>query len=202
MWKHSTLKPSGFFSVNLVLLGSTCLQQTENHHLPNTFAFSLTDKVKTFTGLLLWLMWFLLTCSFSGFFFSITRSVFSLSFTIPATQRAFTYSTCVCLHDHVKPQTIDVSLSFLLGQQCSSDVQLSVSTSKKDETKTAEPKQHRSLDVSLPAGSPIQRARPECSAVLYLCQRESGSISCKFKHGVWSQKHAHTLSKVQRSGVV
>lgn len=78
-------------------------------------------------------------------------------FSIPATWQARIYSTCVrearMTASSLEP--IDVSPSFLLVR--SSDVQLSVSTSKADETETAELERRRSLDASLPVGSRVQR---------------------------------------------
>lgn len=61
------------------------------------------------------------------------------------------------------------------GAHGSSNIQLSVSTSKADETKTAELKRQRSLDTSLPVGSPIQRPWPDlcvfCMSAYSVCER-------------------------------
>lgn len=105
-------------SMKLVLLGFTCPDQMETTRFPNTFGLSSTDKVRTFSGRYLWLVWFLFTLSVFGFLPLREALFFSQSFTMPATQQACIYSMCVCLHDHVKPQPIDVSLSFLLSQRC------------------------------------------------------------------------------------
>lgn len=91
---HFSIQTPSFYEVSSA--GLHLSRPKRNHHSPNTFALSWTDKVRTFGGQHLWLVWFLFTLSALGFFSSAGNFFFFMSFTTPATKQACIYSMCVC----------------------------------------------------------------------------------------------------------
>lgn len=148
-----------------------------SHHSSYTFGLSLTDKVKTSTGLYLWLIWFLFTEI--SVYSALLESFFAVLFHLCNWVSMYLQYKCVCAcmtMSSLGPLMLAWAFSSARGAHSSSNIQLSVSTSKADKTKTAELRQQRSLDMSLSLGSVYKTLTWLCVCVsvpVYVCVWET-----------------------------
>lgn len=217
---HFSLQAPFFYeatSTELHLSGPNGIQR-----FSNTFGLPSTDMVETSSGQYLWLVWFLFTLWVLGLFSSVGRFFFPCpSPSLQLSKLAFTVCAYACMTMSSLSSLMFLwAFSSAKGARGSSNIQLSESTSKADENKTAELK--RAEKNWMPACLwvlPFKDPRPECVCVcvrvLTFCVRET--VSGRAEHrspdmmfDTWKtwkkkkshiQRWAHTLSKYTGSGV-
>lgn len=161
----------------LVLLGFTCPDQKETATLPTHLRFPglirSRPSVVSISG----------SCGFclhsQLWVSSLLRETFFF-FLCPLPRLQLNkpvFTVCVCANmtmSSLSPLIFLRASSSAKGALCSSIIQLSVSTSKEDETEAAELEQRSSLAASLPLVSPIQRPQPEFVPVPCVCEWREG----------------------------
>ncbi len=141
-WKHFTLAPLLFTSALRLLFhetSSTGLHLSGpngNHSFSNTSGLSWTDKVKTCSGQCLWLVQFLFTVWVLGLFSSAGKFLFPVLHHHCNSARLY-FTVCVCAGmtmSSFSPLMCLWAFSSVKGAQDSSNIHLSASTSKAEET--------------------------------------------------------------------
>lgn len=118
-------QPSDSLSMKLVLLGFSCLDLMETTALVTPLGFPRLIRSRPPPVFISGSCGFCLQSEFwvypplleSFFFFFFWSVLFHPCNSTSLYLQYICVCMCVCLHDHVKPQPIDVSLSFLLSQR-------------------------------------------------------------------------------------
>lgn len=216
-WKHFTLAPqllTSTFRRFFYEASSTGLHLSGpngNHRFSCTFGLSSTDKVLTCSGQYLWLVWFLFTLGAFGFILLCWEVFFSvLLHPCNSASLYLQYARvcmCVCLHDHVKPHPIDVSLSFLLSQRSTQLLQHPTVCihfkGRRDWDSWAQTAEEPACGFSH-----SKTLTWMCVCVLYECQCvwvwesewEWESWTYKFRHDVWHMKDVKENTPTQMQG--